>query len=60
MQIPFILAKIPHLIQMDLICHACVQEFHLMKFILVPCFDMKSECPWTPNQTVMGDVNVFP
>ena len=47
-------------IQVDLICHACVLEFHLMKFILVPCFHMKSECPLTPNQTMIEDLNEVP
>ena len=23
-------------------------------------FPMKSECPWTPNQATMGDINEFP
>ena len=67
MQIPFIMAKIPHLIhtiQVDqcIICHAGVLVYHLMMFILVPSLHMihVSECPRTPNKNAMGDFNVFP
>ena len=43
-----------------IICHAGVREYHLIKYILVPCFHMKSECPLTPNQTTIGDLHEFP
>ena len=49
-----------HTIQVDqyIICHASVLVYHLIKFILVPRLRMKCECPWTPNQTKMGDLRV--